>query len=97
MFRKLHEPVETVTIYLEGKPVLAEPGESLAAVLLRQAGPWSRPTPVKGSRRAPYCMIGVCFDCLAQVDGVASVQTCMTPVQEGMTVERQQRKRCLPS
>jgi len=97
MFRKLHEPAETVTIHLEGRPVAAEPGESVAAVLLRQAVVWSRATPVKGSRRAPYCMIGVCFDCLAQVDGIASVQTCMTPVREGMKVERQQGKRCLPS
>ncbi|NPU13426.1 (2Fe-2S)-binding protein [Bradyrhizobium sp. 83002] len=97
MFRKLHEPAEAVTVYVEGKPVVAEPGENLAAVLLRQEAIWSRPTPVKGSRRAPYCMIGVCFDCLARVDGVASVQTCMMPVRDGMTVEHQQRRRCLPS
>lgn len=95
MFRKLHEPAEVVTIHVEGVPVAAEIGESVAAVLLREAAPWSRTTPVTNSRRAPYCMIGVCFDCLAQVDGVASVQTCLTPVRDGMKVERQQGKRCL--
>ncbi|MGJ5205887.1 (2Fe-2S)-binding protein [Bradyrhizobium sp. HKCCYLR20261] len=97
MFRKLHEPAETVTIQVDGEPLTAEPGESVAAVLLRQAVVWSRATPVKSNRRAPYCMIGVCFDCLAQVDGIASVQTCMTPVRDGMTVQRQRGKRCLPS
>lgn len=35
-------------------------------------------------------MMGVCFDCLAVVDGVSSVQTCLTPVREGMRIERQQ-------
>jgi len=97
MFRKLHEPLEAVTIHIEGVPVAAEMGESVAAVLLRQSVVWSRTTTVTNSSRAPFCMIGVCFDCLAQVDGVASVQTCLTPVRDGMKVERQQGKRCLRS
>ena len=94
MFRKLHEPDGTaVTIHIDGAPVSAEPGESVAAVLLRQRPLWSRTTPVTQSRRAPYCMMGVCFDCLAQVDGEASVQTCLRQVRDGMRVERQQGKR----
>jgi hypothetical protein len=96
MFRKLHKiGAEAVTIHIDGVPVVAETGESVAAVLLRQAGLWSRTTPVTRSRRAPYCMIGVCFDCLAWVDGVASVQTCLAPVRDGMRVERQQGVRSL--
>jgi D-hydroxyproline dehydrogenase subunit gamma len=96
MFRKLHEfGAEAVTVHIDGVPVAAETGESVAAVLLRQDSLWSRTTPVTRSRRAPYCMIGVCFDCLARVDGVASVQTCLTPVHDGMRVERQQGKRNL--
>lgn len=90
MFRKLHEPPEeAVTVFVDGVPAPAEHGESVAAVLLRAAPPWSRTAPVSQSRRAPYCMMGVCFECLAVVDGVASVQTCMTPVRDGMRVERQ--------
>lgn len=96
MFRKLHEPgAGAVTIHIDGVPVAAEAGESVAAVLLRQAVLWSRTTPVSQSRRAPYCMMGVCFDCLAQVDGIASLQTCLTPVRDGMRVERQQGRRSL--
>jgi hypothetical protein len=34
-------------------------------------------------------MMGVCFDCLAIVDGASSTQTCLVPVAEGMCVERQ--------
>jgi len=96
MFRKLHEPAgKPLTLYIDGAAVAAEAGESVAAVLLRQTPLWSRTTPVSQSKRAPYCMMGVCFDCLARVDGEASVQTCLTPVRDGMRVERQQGKRSL--
>lgn len=96
MFRKLHDPgADAVTIEIDGKTVAAEAGESVAAVLLRQAEAWTRTTPVSGSRRAPYCLMGVCFDCLAEVDGIASVQTCLTPVKAGMRVVRQQARRGL--
>jgi 2Fe-2S iron-sulfur cluster binding domain len=99
MFRKLHEPDpgRQITIDIDGVPAAAEPGESVAAVLLRQAEPWSRLTPVAQRKRAPYCMMGVCFDCLAEVDGVASVQTCLKPVRNGMRVARQTGKRRIDS
>ncbi len=35
-------------------------------------------------------MMGVCFDCLAVVDGVSSAQTCLVPVRDGIRIERQQ-------
>jgi hypothetical protein len=94
MFRKLHDSsTETVTIYVDDEAVVAEAGEILAAVLLRQPEAWTRRTPVSGSRRAPYCLMGVCFECLAEVDGTASVQTCLTQVRAGMRVVRQQGRR----
>ena len=96
MFRKLHDPgANAVTIYIDGTAVAAEAGESVAAVLLRQPDAWTRTTPVSGSPRAPYCLMGVCFECLAEVDGVASVQTCLTPVRAGMRVARQLGRRTL--
>ena len=39
--------------------------------------------------------MGACFDCLAVVDGVAGVQTCLTPVRDGMRIERQDGARAL--
>jgi predicted molibdopterin-dependent oxidoreductase YjgC len=90
MFRKINDagcPLLTLTI--DGQPVTAELGETVAAVLLRQQAPASRSTPVQGSPRAPYCMMGVCFDCLTIVDGAASTQSCLVTVREGMRVERQ--------
>lgn len=96
MFRKLHDlGPGAVTVHVDGVPVLAERGESVAAVLLRQEAGWSRLTPVKESKRTPYCMMGVCFDCLAEVNGIGSVQTCLMTVEDGMRIERQRGKRSL--
>lgn len=89
MFRTLHEPEPSVTLRIDGVAVAAQPGETVAAVLLRQPEVWSRESPISGDRRAPYCMMGVCFDCLAEVDGQCSTQTCLTVVREGMQVRRQ--------
>ena len=96
MFRKLHDPgPQAVTIFIDGRPVAAELGESVAAVLLRQQEGWSRTTPVSQSLRAPYCMMGVCFECLVEIDGQGSVQSCLTPVADGMRIARQQGRRSL--
>ncbi|MCV9937062.1 (2Fe-2S)-binding protein [Boseaceae bacterium BT-24-1] len=96
MFRKLHDPgPQAVTIFIDGRPVTAELGESVAAVLLRQQEGWSRTTPVSQSPRAPYCMMGVCFECLVEIDGQGSVQSCLTPVANGMHIARQQGRRSL--
>ena len=78
-----------VRIEFEGQALLAYEGDTVAAALLA-ADHWSfRTTPVNGAQRGPFCMMGVCFDCLVEIDGVANRQACMTEVREGMQVKRQ--------
>ena len=90
MFHKLREPpADAPVITVDGRSVPIDPGESVAAVLLRLEPPMPRVTPVKGTPRAPYCLMGVCFDCLAVVDGIASTRTCLVTAAAGMRVERQ--------
>ncbi|MBN9037648.1 MAG: (2Fe-2S)-binding protein [Rhizobiales bacterium] len=91
MFRSLATPeTPAIGIEVDGRRIACAPGENLAAVLLRAGfGPF-RSTPVSGAPRMPYCMMGVCFDCLAVVDGVPNSQTCLTAVADGMTVRRQE-------
>ena len=96
MFRKLHEfDTQAVQVEIDGIVVSAEAGESLASVLLRQEEFWTRQTPVGQQKRAPYCLMGVCFDCMAEVDGKPSVQTCLVTVRDGMKVVRQTGPRML--
>jgi len=89
MFRQLADPRSaTFTVFIDGAEVSARSGDTVAAVLLRTPPHIARHTPVKETPRAPYCMTGVCFDCLATVDGETSVQTCLVPARPGMRVER---------
>lgn len=98
MFKKLPEPLSSpLTLYIDGQAVEAERGETVAAVLLRQRTLASRTTPVLESPRAPFCMMGVCFDCLAIINGEASTQTCLVTVQHGMHIERQHGRRSVTS
>ncbi len=85
-----NDTVSTVTIEFEGEPLLARPGETVAAALLAQNQWTFRTTPVSGAARGPFCMMGICFDCLVEIDGVANRQACMTVVRNGMRVKRQQ-------
>jgi len=85
----------TLTVYCDGRAIAARPGDSVAATLLAGGVTVTRQTPVTGAARGPYCMMGACFDCLAVVDGRPSVQTCMTPVRDGMRIERQDGARGL--
>lgn len=89
MFRKVHAVVCNATVTVDGQAVEATIGEPVAAVILRSSQPHTRVHPVSGAPRAPYCMMGICFDCVAIVDGVPSTQTCRTPVRDGMVVHRQ--------
>ena len=89
MFVKRHiEPVATVTIYLDGEAIEAPLGETLAAVLLARGLPATGTTPVSGSPRGPYCMIGACFGCLVEVEGRGDLRACLIPVIEGLRVRR---------
>ena len=64
-------------------------GESVAAAVLVHALDHTRTTPISGAPRAPLCMMGVCFECLMEIDGVANRQACLVPVAEGMRIRRQ--------
>ena len=78
-----------VTIFLDGTPVRAMGTDSVAAAMLTADFEPSRASPVTLEPRAPYCMMGVCFECLVIIDGHHSQQACLTRVRQGMRVERQ--------
>lgn len=78
-----------VTVYVEGTSVTVDTGETAAGAALAAGLAHTRTSPVSGEPRAPYCMMGVCFECLMVIDGVPSRQACMVQVREGMRIERQ--------
>lgn len=88
-FRRLREPDAPVRLTWEGEEIHAAPGDTLAAALLAAGVDVFRATPVSAAPRAPFCMMGACFECLVNVDGRPAVQACMTEVRDGMAVRRQ--------
>ena len=95
MFRRVEPAAEVIRFVYEGSEVIAQPGDSVAAALLLAGETSLRTTPVSGLRRAPYWMMGVCFECLMEIDGVGNRQACLTPVTAGMQVRRQSGSRTL--
>lgn len=87
-FQTSPEDTTMVNIHVDGDVVIARLGISLAAALLAHSGGPTRKT-VNGNERTAFCMMGVCFDCLVEVDGKPNTQSCMTPVRDGMVVKHQ--------
>jgi predicted molibdopterin-dependent oxidoreductase YjgC len=73
-----------IELTVDGRPLTAPAGQSLAAVLLQAGRVVLRASPT-GSPRGLYCGIGVCQECRVLVDGVV-LRSCVTPVSAGMRV-----------
>ena len=93
MFKRLADAGETVSLKVDGREIRARAGDTVAGAMLAAGIDHFRTTPVTESPRAPYCLMGVCFDCLVTIDGVGNRQGCLVPVTEGMQIEIQKGKR----
>ena len=85
-FRPLDPAAPTVRLVVDGREVAAPAGASVAAALLLAGHVALRRSVVGGGPRGPYCMMGACHECLAEVDGAAGVQTCLVTARDGMAV-----------
>jgi predicted molibdopterin-dependent oxidoreductase YjgC len=96
MFTRLPDDKGAViALTVDGQRIEARDGDSVAAAMLAAGLLQSRTTPVSGAPRAPYCMMGVCFDCLMEIDGVGSRQACLMQARDGMVVRTQHGARKL--
>ncbi|HKR38284.1 MAG TPA: (2Fe-2S)-binding protein [Paraburkholderia sp.] len=96
LFKTLSDAEARVDISFDGQPLSVPADRSVAAALLAAGVSRFRATPVSGAPRAPFCMMGACFECLVEIDGVPSRQSCMVPVRAGMQVRSQEGARDLP-
>ena len=88
MFRRQHKIDQPVTFEFAGETINANARDTIAAALLATGHIDFRQSAEDGSRRGPYCMIGNCFECLVEIEGVGSRQACRERVREGMRVAR---------
>lgn len=85
-----HTTGKTVTIEFEGTSLQVPETTTIAAAVLSHGGKThTRLSPVSGEKRAPFCFMGVCHECLVEIDGIPNQQACIIEVKEGMKIRRQ--------
>lgn len=90
MFRPRSEGAPaTLTVIVDGRAVEVAEGASAAAAVLAAGWRSIRRSPVGGLARGPFCMIGACFECLAEIDGAPNRRSCLVAVCAGMRIRRQ--------
>src|SRR5690349_9004108 len=77
------------TIQVDGRPLRARAGESVALALLAAGRPLVARSAKYHRPRGAFCLAGSCHQCLARVAGVQNVRTCLAPCRDGLTVEAQ--------
>jgi len=84
------ERKKKINIYVDDKPISAIEGDTILTALLAQGIRINRITKKRKEPRGLFCGIGRCTDCVMIVNGIPSVRTCVTFVEEGMRVETQE-------
>ena len=80
-----------VTISVNGARHTVPAGISVAAALFTLSADRcfcrSRPENAEEAEpRGPYCLMGVCFDCMAEINGIPDTQSCLVVVEDGMSI-----------
>jgi predicted molibdopterin-dependent oxidoreductase YjgC len=78
---------DMVEVSLDGRSVSLTAGVSVAAALLEAGEIISRISPTSAKPCSPHCLMGVCFECMMEIDGIQR-QACMTQVAPGMSINR---------
>ncbi len=89
MFERLQPIINPVRIRFEDQDITAESGDTVAAALLSSGVLIFRESTGSNNARGPFCMIGNCFECLVEIDGVPNIQACQERVRDGMLVRIQ--------
>lgn len=77
-------------IRLDGDAVGVEEGQTVAAALIASGRRSWRRTRRAGQPRGAFCGIGVCFDCLATINGVPNQRACLMEARPGDVVTTQE-------
>jgi succinate dehydrogenase/fumarate reductase-like Fe-S protein len=82
-----HKNREWVSVKLDGRQRKVPGGVSVAAALLTIGEVTSRISPSSHKPCSPHCLMGVCFECLMEINGVQR-QACVVEVEEGLEINR---------
>ena len=76
---------EQIAVSVNGRPVTVAGGSSVAVAVM-VAGATCRIS-VSGETRGPLCGMGICYECRAQIDGVAHQRSCQIACTPGMEIK----------
>jgi aerobic-type carbon monoxide dehydrogenase small subunit (CoxS/CutS family) len=75
-----------ISFTFNGAQYRGEEGQSVAAALLNSGVTELRSTRFNGEPRTIFCGIGICFDCVVTIDGVANQRACLITISEGAKI-----------
>jgi predicted molibdopterin-dependent oxidoreductase YjgC len=78
-----------IPILFNGETIMVAGGQSVGAALLAAGQRITRTTRFASKPRGMFCGIGICFDCIATINGLTNQRACLTTVEEGMTIQTQ--------
>jgi D-hydroxyproline dehydrogenase subunit gamma len=78
---------DIVTIFVDGEAVEVPARSLLGHVLHELKNARLRVSQRTGQPRGLFCGMGICFDCLVEIDGRTGVRACIESVRAGMRVE----------
>lgn len=81
---------EKISFTFNGEAFTCESGQSVAAALIAADILELRKTRFENEPRSIFCGIGICFDCVVVIDGVANQRSCLIQAKPGMKVESTQ-------
>ena len=83
---------ELLEMVVDGRPVAAFQGESVAAAILASGRRSLRLSARRAEPRGLFCGIGICYECLLVIDGIPNQRACMTPARPGLQAQTQTRR-----
>lgn len=79
-----------INFTFNGSTYSGEAGQSIAAALISQEQRVLRTTRFDEAPRSIFCGIGICFDCVVVVNGIANQRSCIVEITEGAVIESKQ-------
>jgi predicted molibdopterin-dependent oxidoreductase YjgC len=76
---------DSITLTIDGRPVVVPPGTSVAVAAILARGPGFRRS-ATGRLRGPLCGMGICSECRLTIDGRPQRISCQTVCSPGMEV-----------
>jgi len=78
---------DQVNFIFNGKSISCQKGQSIAAAVIASGDRELRTTRFGNEPRSIFCGIGVCYDCVVVVNGVANQRSCLIEAKDAREVE----------